>query len=129
MSEEAIQNARIESTQLGSEDHGVMTFWLILDYGGSGQGFGGFCLDGKGNEGDAPRRRVGTAFGLQAIMEVLRVTGVGTWEKLPGTPVRVRGTLGFGSGPITALGHYLKDEWLDLEELAKEFQSEPQDGS
>jgi hypothetical protein len=57
-------------------------------------------------------------------MRVLSTVGVDAWEKLPGTPVRVRGG-GFGgsSGSIEAIGHYLKDEWLNLEELAAEFKA------
>ena len=41
---EEIKNAIITGTYLGIEDHGILTFWLYLDYGGSGQGFGGYQL-------------------------------------------------------------------------------------
>ena len=108
------KNAIIESTTLGYADHDVLSFWLMLDYGGTGQGFGGFALDGPGKNG----HRVGCAFGLEAIMGVLTTLGVDTWEKLPGTPLRVRGDLGLGSSKIDAIGHLLKDQWLDLSELA-----------
>lgn len=36
------KNARIESTMLGREDHGILTFMLHLSYGGSGHG--GSCV-------------------------------------------------------------------------------------
>lgn len=101
-------NARIISTMLGIEDHGIMTFYLHLDYGGRQQGFGGYRLDDRGK---------GTVFGLQSILEVLRVTGVSEWEKLLGTPVRVRTT----ESRIKMLGHYLNDTWLDLDALAVEY--------
>ena len=45
---EEIKNAIITGTYLGIEDHGILTFWLYLDYGGSGQGFGGYQLDNRG---------------------------------------------------------------------------------
>ena len=31
-----IKNAKIESTMLGTEDHGIMTCYLYLDYGDKG---------------------------------------------------------------------------------------------
>jgi hypothetical protein len=37
--------ATIVSTSLGREDHGIFTFMLDLDYGGSGQGAGGYALN------------------------------------------------------------------------------------
>ena len=110
------KNAIIESTTLGYGDHGAMSFWLTLDYGGTAQGFGGYALDGPGKNG----HRVGSAFGLEAIMGVLTTLGVERWEKLPGTPLRVRG----GWDKIEAIGHHLKDQWLDLAELARRH-SEP----
>ena len=62
-----IVNARIRSTTLGVEDHGIFTAWLNLDYGGSGQGFGGWALDGKPVKRDAHSRRPGTAYGCEFI--------------------------------------------------------------
>ena len=109
------KNARIEGTTLGIEDHGCLIFYLHLDYGGGGQGFGGFVLDTHVERGQP---RIGTVFGTTAILRVLQVLGVGTWEKLPGTPVRVEAD----GSKIYRIGHYLKDEWLDLEELAKELE-------
>ena len=38
-------NAMIRSVALEYEDHGILTCWLHLDYGGSCQGFGGYSLD------------------------------------------------------------------------------------
>ena len=38
------KNAVIESVRLTTDDHGCLSAWLMLDYGGSGQGFGGYAL-------------------------------------------------------------------------------------
>lgn len=101
------KNAIIKSTTLGIEDHGILTFWLHLEYDGSGQGFGGYALD----EYDVKeKRRKGTIFGCQTILDVLRVVGVDSWEKLPGSSVRVTST---PDGSISSLGHFLKDRWLN----------------
>ena len=35
-------NALVQSTQLGKNDHGLLTLWLNLSWEGSGAGFGGF---------------------------------------------------------------------------------------
>ncbi|WP_162458263.1 hypothetical protein [Pseudactinotalea terrae] len=68
---------KIVSTFLGFEDHGIFTAQLTVDYGGSGQGVGGYNLGGD------------TGFGAAFIKAVLRAAGVDAWEKLPGRVVRV----------------------------------------
>ncbi len=109
------QNARIERTMLGVEDHGIMSFYLYLDYGGSGQGFGGYGLDEYDKE---LKRRKGHAFGLEVIMQILRVVGVEKWEDLPGRFVRVTGTM----TKLTRLYNVLDDSrFLDMEELAQAY--------
>lgn len=45
VNEYELRNAKIRHTMLGIEDHGIFTFVLDLDYGGSGQGAGMYCLD------------------------------------------------------------------------------------
>lgn len=39
-----IKNAIIKSAKLDTGDRGLLTAWLHLDYGCSGQGFGGYAL-------------------------------------------------------------------------------------
>jgi len=72
---------KIKSTNLGKEDHGIMTFWLQFDFGGSGQGFGGYALDDYSEE---EKRRIGTAAGMDAIIQILRVCDVNNWEDIQG---------------------------------------------
>ena len=110
-----IKNARIESTKLGFE-HGCLTCWLILDYGGSVQGFGGYGLDEPtSRQGDGGRK--GTAYGTETITRILKTVGVQFWEKLPGKHVRAE----VEDGLVRRVGNILKDVWFDPKELAEEM--------
>ena len=72
---------KIESTMLGVEDHGIMSFYLMFNFGGSGQGFGGYSLDDYDKNEE---QRIGTAAGLDLIMGILKACGVGKWEDIKG---------------------------------------------
>jgi hypothetical protein len=112
MMDREIVNARITSTRLGYEDHGILTGMLMLDYGWGGQGFGGYALDRRPPQ-DAEGRRSGSrrpslACGLW-IARVLKVVGVENWEDLPGKYVRVD----HEHGKIHRIGNVLHDNWFD----------------
>lgn len=77
--------AKIESTFLGIEDHGIFTAYLYVDYSrGSGQGIGGYSLDDYDPE---RKERIGTGYGMEWIRRVLLACGVDSWEKLAGRTV------------------------------------------
>ncbi len=105
-----IKNAKITSTMLGREDHGILTAFVYLDYGGASQGFGGYAFDGYDK---ATKERYGHRFGMDFIAAVLATVGVETWEKLPGKVCRVRADF----GKVYTLGNFLTDTWFDPEEL------------
>ena len=112
--EPKIINAKITSTMLGREDHGIMTCMIHLDYGGMSQGFGGYSFDIYDRDSED---RVFGGFGMEFISEMLRVTEVDTWEKLPGTYIRVSQT----HNKVEKIGHILKDEWLDPVLLSNKY--------
>lgn len=113
-------NAVIRSTMLGIEDHGCLSFFLDLDIeDGSGQGFGGWGLDDPYKPNGQFVRRVGTAFGADLILQILNTLEVSSWEKLPGTPVRIEHTY----SNIDSLGHFIKDKWLTPKTLFDEHAS------
>lgn len=100
------QNGIIRSTFLGSEDHGIPTAWLHLDFAGSGQGFGGYTLTGAA-----------AAFWIKRVLETV---GAESWEKLPGKHVRVRREKSYDA--ILAIGHIIEDKWFyPRDEFRKEF--------
>lgn len=108
------RNAEIESTMLGFEDHGILTCFLTLNYGGSGQGFGGFVLDSWDEE---ESRRVGIAYGMESIRQILKVVGVEKWEQLRGQRIRVE----MDGSRVHRIGHFLEDKWFDPVELAEKM--------
>lgn len=106
MSEPVIVNAVIRSTSITIADHGVLSVWLDLDYGGSGQGFGGYVLGGL-RDTNAGRHKEQKNLAAEFIVAVLLAAGVEKWDQLPGKTIRVRKTDSWGD--ILAIGHIVKD--------------------
>lgn len=117
-----IVNARITGTNLGIEDHGILTFMIFLEWPGCGQGLGGYCLD-KPISRDC-ETRAGFGPGLIAIRKILETVGVTKWEDLKGQLVRAK-VDGWGSSRPPIIGHILEDRWFDL----KEFMDSHKDGA
>ena len=93
------ENAIITSTMLGVEDHGILTAFLYREMDGSGQGFGGYVLAGPA-----------CAIFVRGVLDIL---GVSKWEQLSGMNCRIeREGENAWSGPITAIGHIVKDRWF-----------------
>lgn len=115
-----VKNAKITNTMLGCEDHGILSAWLTLDYGGTGQGFGGYALDGKPK--DRGERSPHAACGLW-VKRILEVVGVGKWEDLKGQHVRVR----TNGGKVYAIGHLLEDKWFEPEVELKRLKGDRDD--
>ena len=100
-----VKNARIEYTRI-TRNHGCLTAWVCLDYGGSGQGFGGWVLDGPWDSATKERRANANA-GL-FVARVMDVVGVESWEELAGKSCRVRAS----HTKVEAIGHYLRNVWF-----------------
>lgn len=114
MNEIIVENALIKSTMLGTEDHGIMSFWLNLEYNGGGQQAGGYCLDTMEHDAKGVfKRRIGWGPGLGIIMRILEVVGVSKWEDLPGKYIRVK----HDWDKVYEIGNITKDEWLNFVEF------------
>jgi hypothetical protein len=70
--EYSIEPARVESFSFGDPDHGIFTLNLKFTGNSWGQGLGGWVLD---TYDDTLERRIGTAYGLDLIMEVVSRIG------------------------------------------------------
>ena len=118
--EYTMKNAVIRSTSLGvaHTDLGILSFYINLDYGGSGQGFGGLVLDDKPNEGSRDRKPSLLASSL--LLGIDKVFGVDL-EKLPGISCRAYGH----HSNVRALGHFLEDKWLWYNTANNEFEVTP----
>lgn len=101
-----IKNAKIKSTFLGLEYHGIPTFYINLDCGGAGQSYGGYDL---------------RYYGIKIILEILKVLETNSWENLPDI-IRVDADY----DKVYRIGHIIKDQWFDIEDLKEEIKNNKQ---
>jgi hypothetical protein len=111
-----IKNAIIEAARIDTADRDLLDAWLTLDYGGSGQGFGGYTLylpKSYKNHG-------GPNYAGHFLYRVMQVAGVTDWSKVVGRSIRVRAT----RTGVEAIGHIIKDDWFCPREDFLEMESE-----
>jgi len=101
-----IRNAVIESAviECGDKSHGVLSSWIYVDYGGSGQGFGGWSLYLPGN---SSHRNLMSSAG-HWIYRCMEIAGVDSWDEMPGKTIRVA----LKNDLIVGIGHIFKDNWF-----------------
>lgn len=110
---EKIENAKITKVSITMADHGCLTFWVYLDGGGWGCGFGGYCVGHGFLDSDTFKAENGK--GLEAMMHIMNVVGVEKWEDLEGKYVRCK-TEGI-SEPIYEIGNILKNKWFNIKDF------------
>lgn len=117
------QIAKIRNVKLGWEDHGIFTCRLDLDYGGSGQGAGDYCLDEPRHTADDEFiGRFGTAFGMEWIIRLMRACGVDDFSKVKDTTLIALRDEGY-HGKVVGLKPLPTErgESFIFDELAQEF--------
>ncbi len=109
---------KITRTQLGKEDHGIFTFFLHFDFGGSGQGFGGYAW---AEYDKGLKRQVGSAAGADLIVSIINACGVANWEEIAGTTMYAlydsdhygQTIKGIKALPFESGGTFLIRDWQD----------------
>lgn len=91
-----ITNAKIASTTLGIESHGIPTCFLYLEWPGAGQAFGGYDL---------------RHYGIEFITKTCAAVGVDRWEDLTGWVCRIQND----RNKVYAIGHIIEDRWYEPE--------------
>lgn len=113
-----IRNARISNVSITMADHGCLTFWVSLDGGSWGCGFGGYCI-GHGYVG-ADKFTAENGGGLEAMMRIMDVVGVEKWEDLKDKYVRCK-IEGVGAGGhVDEIGNVLRDKWFNIRKFFEE---------
>jgi hypothetical protein len=98
------KNATIIKVDMDTERG--LTVWIHLDYGGSGQAFGGFVLySEKSWREDSEHNK---NYAGHFISRVLETVGTDSFQSLKGMSCRVKAS----SGGVDAIGHLLKDKWF-----------------
>lgn len=98
-----IKNAIIDSAIISNDDRGFLDCWLMLDYGGSGQGFGGWVLYMP----KSFKHHEIKSFAGHHIHRCMEVAGVGKFHELKGKTIRAKVV----DGKIEAIGHIVNDDW------------------
>lgn len=116
-------NAVIKSVSLRLDRDMWLCLWMDLDYGGTGQGFGGFVLGGvpdcaAGNHAEQ------TNFAGEYIVRCFMAAGVDSLNDMVSKTIRVKKTDEWGA--IIAIGHIIKNDcWFDPKETAERMKSKP----
>lgn len=107
-----IKNALITNVDLSMADHGCFELAMMLEGGGWGVVYGGYCL-GKGYLGADDDFFSGSASGMEYLIRIMDTVGVEKFQDLKGKYVRVA-TKGLGD-PVKIIGNIIKDKWFDAE--------------
>lgn len=103
--DERVMNAIIEDAVIDIGERGFLTAWLALDYGGSGQSFGGIVLY-------LPKswthHNMSSGFAGHFIYRVLEIAGVAKWSELKGKTIRAKTS----HSKVRAIGHIVKEDWF-----------------
>ncbi len=111
MKQSKIKNAIIESVIIDDGDRGLLTAWLMLSFGSTSQGFGGYSLylpksyQHFTEKGD---------FAGHFIFRCMQIADVNSWDKVKGKTIRVKYEA--NTNKIIAIGHIIKEDWFNPNE-------------
>lgn len=113
MREPEIRNAVIKSAKIHDGERGLLTASLDLDYGGMGQGFGGYALYLPKS---FSHHKIESCAG-HFIWRCMEIAGVTRWDQLPGKTIRVKQE----HCKVHAIGHIVNDDWFSPQEDFAQF--------
>lgn len=114
-----IQNGIVSSAEVTMDRGSFLSVWLHLDYGGSGQGFGGYVLGGTPDSKAGQMHATGPNFAAEFLVACMRVCDVEAFDKCAGKAIRVRRDREYGQ--IEAIGHITKDVWFSPTETFEKW--------
>ena len=104
-----IKNAIIEGAKIHDSDRGLLTVDLTLNYGGSGQMFGGYALYLPKSYSHHEMKSYAGHF----IWRCMEIAGVNSWDKIIGKAIRVEtDSENKFDGRIIGIGHITKNDWF-----------------
>lgn len=98
-----IRNAIISGFDINIERGFILSCYLMLDYGGAGQGFGGRCLY---LDKTATHHEIKSYAGHE-IYRIMQIADVETCSQVKGKSIRVK----ILNGEILGIGHIIKNDW------------------
>jgi len=110
-----LKNAIITDAIITNDDHGLLSAWIYLDYGGSGQGFGGYCLYLPKNFKHSNNQK---NYAGHFIWRVMEIAGVSKWSDLSGKTIRVK----CEHSKVHEIGNIIKDDWFNPYEDFKKLE-------
>lgn len=108
------ERAVIKEMQIGTEDHGINTCWITLEFGSSVQGFGGLILN------NAKLRR-------SFVSDLCKVFDVSQPEELVGRKCYALRCFGVHNEPIEGLEEALTGKRFVMTDWIKKHQPETKD--
>lgn len=108
-----IRNAIIKSAKIDMGDKNLLTAWLDLGYGSTGQSFGGHALYLPKSYTHHELKSYAGHF----LFRCMEIAGVEKWDDIVGKSVRVKRNC----QGVKAIGHIIKDDWFYP---AKDFNSQ-----
>jgi hypothetical protein len=98
----------IEKAEITTGERGFLDAWLSLNFGGTGQGFGGFALYlPKSWDHHSIMSVAG-----HHLFRIMEIAGVENWSDLPGKTIRVEASW----TEIRRIGHIIKNDWYAPQE-------------
>lgn len=111
-----IRNAQIKGAELTMENHGCISFDVVVEGAGWGCVFGGYSL-GHGYLG--AKEFSGYGPGMESIARIMDTVGVTKLSDLEGIYIRTAVT---GDRRLKIIGNIINDKWFDIKSFFEDAQ-------